>query len=81
MTSDNYIFELTHCFSASPVSADINVTRVQAILEQIRKDERERCVQKAELLASSWRSNPHVSREVCEASAMACDLLAAALRT
>jgi len=80
MTSDNYLFELTHCFSASPVSADINVTRVHAIIEQIRKDERERCAEKAELLASSWRSNPHATREMCEASAMACDLLAAAIR-
>lgn len=80
MTNDNYIFELTHCFSASPVSADINVTRVQAILEQIRKDERERCAQKAELLAKSWRSNPHFTSEMCEVSVMACDLLAAAIR-
>jgi hypothetical protein len=81
MTSDNYIFELTHCFSASPVSADVNVTRVQAILEKIRKDERERCAQKAELLASSWRSNPHYTAEMCEISVMACDLLAAAIRS
>ena len=80
MTNDDYAHEIMLCFQASPVSADVNATRVYTVMEQIRKDERERCAQKAELLASSWRSNPHVTREMCEVSAMACDLLAAAIR-
>jgi len=80
MTNDDFAHEIMLCFSASPVSADINATRVYAIMEQIRKDERERCAQKADMLAKSWRGNESFSREVRETSAMACDLLGAVIR-
>lgn len=80
MNNDDYAHEIMLCFQASPVSADVNATRVYDVMERIRKDERERCAQKADMLAKSWRENDNFTQEVREISAMACDLLAAVIR-
>ena len=80
MSNDDFAHELMLCFTASPVSADVNASRVYEVIKQIRKDERERCAQKAEMLGVSWRSNPNASYDTKQGAAMTCDLLASIMR-
>lgn len=52
--------EITECFSASPVSADVDAARLWRAIQSIRKEEREACAAAAKSVQDSYGRHPQM---------------------